>query len=506
MTGKNRILTSSVKVGVRLSPGQQLQIDDSAFRILIIGNLGAVTPFHAPVLVDRDDLDQVIAELQVCTRVQRSESDPAIEIQFREFDDFHPDRLFNRLGIFESLRTRRQRLQNDATCQEEIAAILKANTADSKEQISDSAGTGQPDKSTPNVKELLSDVLNITQSSQKSLEQQVLDGVFDWDTYVRQLVAYMVDKADPRQAELIAGVDSVVAETMRSILHNSSFQQLEATWQGIRFLTQRLETGRNLQLSVMHLPMEDLEADLLAEDDLTRTKLYKLLKDDVSAEGADPWSLVVGDFQFRNSPAACEMLARLAKICEAAGTIFASGVAPGIAGCEDFARSATPAETIDPRDWTSPGEEEMRRWNNIRNHTPAQHIILSLPKLMARRPYGPESDPVESFVFCEIPDGTHRADYLWMNAAFGIAALLGQDHAQDIPTELERLPLYVFEHEGEELLQPGTEVALSQRAAEKFAEFGLTVFRAVRNEETVRVAMVRTLSGCEMSLPETQDR
>ena len=116
---------------------------------------------------------------------------------------------------------------------------------------------------------------------------------------------------------------------------------------------------------------------------------------------------------------------------------------------------------------------------------------------MARRPYGLDSNPIESFAFNEIPDGTQRGQYLWMNVAFGIAALLGQDVVQEIPAQLERLPTHVFQHDGEELLQPGTEIALSQKAAEEFAQFGLTVFRAVRDEDTVRVEMVRTLSACD---------
>ncbi len=114
---------------------------------------------------------------------------------------------------------------------------------------------------------------------------------------------------------------------------------------------------------------------------------------------------------------------------------------------------------------------------------------------MARRPYGRDSDPIETFAFEEIPDGTQRMQYLWMNAAFGIAALPGEETGQNLPSELERIPVHVYEHDGEEVLQPGTEVLLSQRAAEKFADMGLTVFRAVRGEDTIRVATIRTLSA-----------
>ena len=509
MANKNRTITSSVRFGVEPSAHQAVPNDDSAFRILVIGDLGGVTSFHTPVLIDCDDLDKVIHQLQVHTRVHLNEGDPAIEIPFTGFGDFHPDRLFSRLSVFEAMRSRRQRLQNESTCQQEIAAIIEANTKDSKDPQSALGSSNQPAKSRPNAEELLSDVLNITQAAQKPLVEQVLEGVFDWDNYVRHLVApYVVSKADPRQSELIAGVDAAVADTMRAILHNSAFQRLEATWQGIRFLTRRLETNSTLQLSVMHVAPGDFQADLLTGDDLTPTKLFKVLVDDVTAEGATPWSLVVGDFQFGISPDQSETLARVATICEAAGTIFASGAAPEIAGCEDFVSSENSAEATDPRNWTALSDEELQRWNHIRKFSSSRHVVLALPKLLARRPYGLYSDEIESFVFDEVPDGTRREHYLWMNAAFGIAAMFGsafatagRNFALDIPGELEQLPVHVFQNDGDEQIQYGTVVALSDRAAAKFAECGLTVFRAVRNEESIRVATVRTLSATDPDLP-----
>ena len=502
MINKDRTITSSVSFGLDPAPRQTVLQDDTVYRILVIADLGAGTPFHLPISIDRDDLDQVIQRLQVQTRVQLSKGDPPIKIQFREFEDFHPDRLYNQLAIFESMRVRRQRLLNESTCREEIAAIVRANTTDS-DNLNRHGVSGiensPSDKASPNTEALLSDVLNMTHVSQRSVEQQVLSGEFNWDTYVRQLVApYTVDKADPRQAELVAGIDVMITDTMRAILHDVEFQRLEATWRAIQFLIQRLDTGQTLHLSVMHAAREDLEADVVSNgDDLTRSRLYKRLVDDVNQDGASPWSLVVADFQFGISTADCEILKRTAKVCEAAGTLFVAGAAPAIAGCDDFSKGQTPNALTDPRDWRSTAADEIQRWNMIRNESYSDSVVLALPKLMGRRPYGRDSNAIESFAFEEIPDGTQRAQYLWMNAAFGIAALLGEDADHEIPSELERIPVHVYEHEGEELLQPGTEVLLSQRAAEEFADMGLTVFRAVRGEDTIRIATIRTLSASD---------
>lgn len=510
MTIKGSRVLSSVTFGAELPRQQAVVRDDAAYRILVIGDLGAASAFHPPIAVDRDELDQVIAQSKVRTSLHLRDGDPAVEISFREFDDFHPDRLFGRLDVFEALRSRRQRLLNDATSREEIAAILKTKSADSSASELMIASSGSPVTSNTNTADFLAQVLSVTQASQKPLEQQVLDGTVDWDAYVRQLVApYVVAKVDPRQSEMIAGVDAAIADALRAILHNSSFQRLEATWTGIRFLTRRLETDRSLQLSVMHVSPGDLAADMLTNEDLTRTKLYRILVDAVSAEGVDPWSLVVGDFHFGLSMTSCETLARIAKICEGAGAVFVSGATPEIAGCPGFAQGHRSAETSEPRDWTAVNDEDRQLWSLVRNSPSSQHVVLGLPRLLARRPYGTDSDTIESFEFSELSDGTRHEQYLWMNAAFGIAELLGRafthaghDFTNDIPAEIERLPQHVFTQDGEEVIQPATEAVLSERAAEKFAQSGLTVLRSDRHADSVRVATVRTLSVSSPCLPE----
>lgn len=498
MINKDRTITSSVSFGIHPAPRQAVLQNDPVYRILVVGDLGAATPFQPPILIDRDDLDQVIQRLQVQTRVQLSAGDPSVSIPIREFEDFHPDRLYNQLAIFGSMRERRQRLQHESTCRDEIAAILHANTAgldDSNRPGASGSENIPSDRSSPNTESLLSDVLNMTQVSQRSVEQQVLSGEFNWDTYVRRLVApYTVDKVDPRQAELVAAIDLMITDTMRAILHNVEFQRLEATWRGIQFLTQRLETGSTLQLCVMHASRDDLEADVCSVEDLTQSRFYKRLVDDMTQDGAGPWSLVVADFQFGNSTADCEFLTKTAKVCEAAGTLFVAAAAPSIAGCDDWTKGETANVLTDPREWKTPDSDEFQRWNMFRNQSYANSVVLALPKLMGRRPYGRDSDTIESFVFEEIPDGTQRTQYLWINAAFGVAALLGEDAGDEVPSELLRIPVHIYEHDGEDLIQPGAELMLSQRAAEKFADMGLTVFRAVRGEDTIRVATIRTLS------------
>jgi type VI secretion system protein ImpC len=93
------------------------------FRILVLGDFSGQgrKPGRRPlgqrqaVLVDRDNLDTLLAktgaEVSVCSAVEPQEQ---VAISFRDMEDFEPDRLFQRLGVFEALGNLRQRLRDPA--------------------------------------------------------------------------------------------------------------------------------------------------------------------------------------------------------------------------------------------------------------------------------------------------------------------------------------------------------------------------------------------------------
>ena len=70
---------------------------DSPFYILVAGDFsGGAGREREPMMVDRDNFDDVLARVAPEVRLPAGESE--IAIRFRELDDFHPDSLFARLG------------------------------------------------------------------------------------------------------------------------------------------------------------------------------------------------------------------------------------------------------------------------------------------------------------------------------------------------------------------------------------------------------------------------
>lgn len=466
------------------------------FRILVLADLGGDRPWTGPLTVDRDNLDEVFGRLHVHRSLQRSPNEPPMPVTFSKPDDLHPDRLFSTLDVFAALRRRRARLEDDATFAAEAAAIRGGDSASPPPNAAtDAAGppaaaTGTPDASPPpSATDVLSAAVEQTAASQKPVEQQLAEGTFDVDALVRRIVApYVVDQPDPRKPEFLAAVDAAISDTMRDLLHHPDFQSLEAAWLGVRMLVRRLETDATLQISLMNVSKQQLAEDLCGREDLSGSQLGKRLIDDTSVEGADPWTLVVGDYRFDGSDQDVDLLGRLAEVHAAAGAVFVAGADPSVVGCADL--SATP----DPDDWGSVSEDQRTAWQAVRSRSAAAHVVLLLPRILARRPYGTDSDPIESFRFEEVPDGRVHDAFLWMNSAFAAATQLGQSFSQHGWTcgstrepELDNLPVHVFDDAGESVLKPCAEVELPLRAAERLAAAGLTAVLSVRDRDSVRI-------------------
>src|SRR5205823_6982401 len=65
-----------------------------------------------PVLIDRDNFDEVLAKFHPEIKLPIGSQGDLLCLRFSELEDFHPDRLFERLEIFRSLRDERARIQN----------------------------------------------------------------------------------------------------------------------------------------------------------------------------------------------------------------------------------------------------------------------------------------------------------------------------------------------------------------------------------------------------------
>jgi type VI secretion system protein ImpC len=440
--------------------------------------------------VGRDNLDEVMAGLGVSLRIKLpGKRSPRVELRFKELDDFHPDRIFERVGIFRSLRETRSVLQDPRTFASASAGLRGGGPRGNVPP--ESGKSMEPDiAAIAAAGDLLDHVLEETEG-RPSGGGRGAEGT-EWDAFLGDIVRpHLVARDDPRQAEMVTAVDAAVAEMMRNILHHPDFQALEAAWRAVRFLTSRVETDARLTVHLIDVSKAELAKDLASTEDLRATGTYRLIAEStVETFGAVPWAILAGFFAFDRNREDAALLGRIAGVAARAKAPFVAEACARLLGCDAL------AEAPDPARWRIPAaaKKAADAWDAFRSLPEAAYVGLALPRFLLRMPYGADTDPVERFAFEEIPGEPVHGNFLWGNPAVACACMLacefGSDPRDASPAEareLDGLPLYVYDSGGERRALPCAEVVLTERAAEAIMNRGIMPLLCFKGRDTVRL-------------------
>ena len=473
-----------------------------------VTNPGAHRAASQPILIDRDNFDQVMTKLDVELRLPLAGRGGAgVRLHFAELDDFDPDRIFERTEFFQKPRAMRKRLADPETFQQAAAEFGIPETpreSPAAEEPAFQAAAQAPQPSALVTADLLAGAIEATERRGAEPRSSRGPEIDDLSAFLKKVVApYTVAGPDPRQEQALSRWDAAIASQMRALLHHSEVQALEAAWRSLFFLIDRLETGPRLKVYLIDISKAELAADLMTAKDLRSTATYRLLVEQtVGTLGGEPWAVVIGNYTLGPSLRDAEVLGRIAMIAELSGAPFVSGASARLLGCESF------AETPDPDDWTQPMDSEAEvLWQAIRRLPEASYIGLALPRFLLRLPYGKDTVPTESFVFEEMPGSAAQQGYLWGNPAFACAYLLGRAFGEDgwnlRPArfrEIDRLPLHIHEHQGETVAKPCAEALLSERAAERITDKGLMPLLSVKDQDSARLLRFQSLAHPPASL------
>ena len=408
------------------------------------------------VRVDLDTLDQAIARLAPRLVLAPPADDrPPDALAFASLDDFHPDHLCRKLEAFVGFGALRARLLDASTF---------AATADALEPPPSAAKL-------PPAVDTLERLLG-------GKPRQA--GAADIGAFLQQVVApHIVPAPDARQARLVAAVDEAASHHLRSLLHHPAFQRLEATWRAVQRLVAALDEG--ISLFLLDVSRQELAADLAGGPD--GSGLHRRLGE----EGAG-WSMLVLDETF--GPGADDV-----KLLSALGAVAAQLGAPLLAAA-------------DPRlDWSALDGETAARWQALRESPQAPALGLALPRFLLRLPYGPKTDPIESFPFDELGGQRVHESYLWGNPAFACALLAvaafrdkgGEMQLGDV-LEVDDLPAHSYRQDGEAHLQPCAEVFMPERVSLALIGRGLMPLVSARDRPSARLARFQSLADPPASL------
>lgn len=241
---------------------------------------------------------------------------------------------------------------------------------------------------------------------------------------LRRLVAERpgLRHASPCQAvELLrAELDGVLTAQVNAILHHPEFQRLEAAWRGLHFLVRRTDTDAMLKIRVLDIGKRELARTLrkfrgTAWDQSPVFK--KIYEEEYGQFGGQPFGILVGDYQFDHHPEDVQLLADMAKIAAAAHAPFLAGAAPSVMQMDTWRELANPRDLS--RIFQTP---EYAAWRAMRADEDTRYLGLCMPHLLARLPYGTDTDPLDDWAFAEEADGANAERFLWINAAYALAA------------------------------------------------------------------------------------
>jgi type VI secretion system protein ImpC len=455
-----------------------------------------------PILIDRDNFDEVLQKLGVEAHLQLGTSGQRLILRFHSLEDFHPDQILSKVSLFSKLRETRKKLSNPSTFAEGAAEVSR--WADVRQVASQPAPASEKGSAESRGEDPLSAGFLLDGLAERGQSTAGRSGLRDFDAELRDMVQpHLAPRDDPQQAELVAHVDIASGELLEAILHHPEFQALEASWRGVYFLVSQLDTGSDLKIYLLDFTKEELASDLSSSEVLSRTVLYRaMVEETVQTPGATPWALLAGNYVFDLESDDIESLGRVAKIAAAAGAQLVAAASASFIGCESLA--ATP----DPDDWSLAGGTAVSQaWEAVRRLPEASSLGLILPRFLLRLPYGKKSDPIESLPFEELSPPAEHEHYLWGNPCFAAALLLartftesGWQFLEGIQQDIEGLPLHVFEEAGGSVVKPCAEVLMTQRAAEKVSEAGIMPLASMKGEDRVRLLGVHTVARPETSL------
>ncbi|SEL35928.1 type VI secretion system protein ImpC [Roseateles sp. YR242] len=280
---------------------------------------------------------------------------------------------------------------------------------------------------------------------------------------------------------MIAELDKKLSEQLNTILHNAEFQQLESAWRGLHYLVSNTETDEQLKIRVMSISKQDLGKTLKRYKGAAwdQSPLFKrVYEEEYGQFGGEPFGAMVGDYYFDHSPPDVELLGEMAKVAAAAHAPFIAAANPSAMQMSSW------QELANPRDLTKIfGTPEYAAWRSLRESDDARYIGLTMPRFLARLPYGARSNPVDEFNFEEDTGGGSHGAYTWANSAYAMAANINRSFKNygwctrirgvESGGAVEGLPTHNFPtDEGGVAMKCPTEIAISDRREAELAQNG----------------------------------
>jgi len=218
--------------------------------------------------------------------------------------------------------------------------------------------------------------------------------------------------------EHIGALDAQISQQLDAVMHHPDFQRVESTWRGVKSLVDQTDFRQNVRIELLDISKEHLVQDFDDAPEVAQSGFYvQTYTQEYDTPGGEPFAAAISNFEFDRSPQDIALLRNISKVAAAAHMPFIGAVGPAFFGKESMEQVAAIKDIGNYFD-----RAEYIKWKAFRDSDDARYIGLTMPRVLGRLPYGPDTVPVRSFNYVESVKGPDHDKYLWTSAAFAFAA------------------------------------------------------------------------------------
>ncbi|WP_281647505.1 type VI secretion system contractile sheath large subunit [Parendozoicomonas sp. Alg238-R29] len=308
-----------------------------------------------------------------------------------------------------------------------------------------------------------------------ALTEQAMAGAVVWDKNLTKTIE-----------QAVAAIDKTISKQLSSIMHADEFRQLEGSWRGLSKLIRESEVGPDLKVRIFDTKRDELLDQFEDAPSIDRSLFFnKVYQHEFGTAGGEPYGIMIGDFYFSHAEEDVALLRYMGEVCAASHSPFITGAGSEIfeyGSFQMFNEGRPVAAGFDAPSYAS--------WNALRNSDDARYICMTMPKVMARLPYGKSTTSVKSFDFEEFELDAHgdpkpggQNDFVWSNAAWEMGlnatqaftrfgwctAIRGKDNGGMV----ENLPNFLYTSDaGDKVQQCPTEINLTDEREKELSDLG----------------------------------
>ncbi|KPN73503.1 type VI secretion system contractile sheath large subunit [Neisseria sp. 74A18] len=287
----------------------------------------------------------------------------------------------------------------------------------------------------------------------------------------------------------ISRIDEKISRQLDEILHNEEFQKVESGWRGLKFLVDRTDFRRNVKIEILDISKEDLVQDFEDAPEISQSGLYRhTYTMEYDTPGGEPIGAIISNYEFGRNPQDIALLRNISRVSASAHMPFIGSVGAEFFGKEHMEEVAAIQDIASYVD-----RAEYIKWKSFRESEDSRYIGLTLPRFLARLPYGSDTVPVRSFNYEEQVKGNDHERYLWANASFAFAANMVrsfinngwcvQIRGPQAGGLIEDLPIHMYDLGTGNQVKIPTEVLIPETREFEFANLGFVPLSFYKNRD-----------------------